>query len=295
MNFVRHAVAAIVIPVHNGLEYTKRCLVALGRVLSDPVMLVLVDDGSTDGTSAYIREHFPEAHLLRGDGSLWWSRAVDLGSRHAFASGAEWILLLNNDDVAVSTNLMVEVRRLLDQGAGCAGVVGLSALPDSAFLLHAGGELDWSGRGATLRRVGERYEPTSLIEECDWLPGMAIAFERAVFDAVGGFDWRRFPQYRGDVDFSLRVRELRRPLLISHAGWVLNDKRQTGLTFTHRIDIRAFATGLFSLRSNYNLRETFAFALAHCPPQRRLTYLAQFYGRYVYATLKSQFRPRLTL
>ena len=95
---------AIIIPVFNHLDYTKRCVSSLEDCLSRSTLkhsawdLVVIDDGSTDGTSEYLEKQHPAVHVLHGDGNLWWSGGANVGARHALEElQSDYILLWNND------------------------------------------------------------------------------------------------------------------------------------------------------------------------------------------------------
>jgi len=289
MRFSKCARVAVVIPVHNGLEFTKACLKSLHNNDAPECVLVVVDDGSTDGTAEYLCEHEPNVEIVRGDANLWWSGAVNAGCDRALGLGATRLILLNNDNCACS-NLISDLDRCVDSMGGCVSAVAVTRDADATMrIVQAGGRLDWRGRGISRIGTGIRFAPSEELVDCDWLPGAALAFDRDVYVRLGGFDRRRFPQYRGDVDFTVRARRAGFRCSVSHASWVVNDGTQTGLDVTRPVSLRMFVRGFFTLRSNYNIREALPFALAHCPPRLVLRYLAQFYARYTYACLKSRF------
>jgi GT2 family glycosyltransferase len=280
--------AAVVIPVHNGLEFTRRCLSALEAQRPAEFETVVVDDGSIDGTGDFVRAHHPEVTVLRGDGSLWWSGATNVGCAHAIERGADVVVLFNNDNVDCSPGAVSHLAGLARATGDCVSAV---ALVDSGSgtrsILHAGGSLDWAGRGQQLRETGLEFVADDCVEECDWLPGTALAIRADVFMALGGADARRFPQYRGDIDLTLRARATGRRCLVLRDVWVLNDKGQVGFRFSGPLSFRTVAAGLVSLRSPYNLREAVRFALRHCPPKLVPRYLGLYYARYVYACVKA--------
>jgi GT2 family glycosyltransferase len=286
VKFLPAARAAIVVPVHNRITYTTRLLSQLAVQDFPEALVIVVDDGSTDGTAGQLATEFPDVVVLPGDGHLWWSGAVNVGCRYAIERGAETLILFNNDNSRVSLNCVSELVRCVAEFGGCAASVAIEE-GSPPRIRAAGGNLKWPTRGILLRDAGEVYRERPLVAECHWLPGMALAFPADVFTRLDGFDEHEFPQYRGDTDFTLRARALGRPCVVSYACWVANDPRQSGMNFYSRVSLKAFVNGLFSLKSNYQLRSTISFARRYCPPRFIPIHLALFYLRYVYATLKT--------
>ena len=67
----------IVIPVHNRKHFTRDCLLSLRKQTFQNFTIIVIDDGSSDGTGEMIQKEFPEVVLLHGDGNLWWT-----GNKH---------------------------------------------------------------------------------------------------------------------------------------------------------------------------------------------------------------------
>lgn len=291
MRFSDQADVAVVIPVHNGLDLTLRCLESLRDCTEHEALVVVVDDGSTDGSAEALVSFDPALVILHGDGSLWWSGSVDLGCEYAVRSGATKLLVLNNDNVLVSGNLVSSLVRLLATTRGCVAAVALCDDPHEPRprIAQAGGGLDWAGRGVFMHRCGDVFEQAYGPQECSWLPGCALMFESDAFSKLGGFD-RRFPQYRGDIDFTLRAAAAGLSLHVTDECWVFNDRSQVGLDLTRGVSLVAFVRGFVSLKSNYNLREAIPFALRHCPRRHLFGYLARFYLRNTYAFVKPRLR-----
>src|SRR3990172_890828 len=89
---------AIVIPVFNRIKYTVECLASLKNISYPNFEIIIVDDGSTDGTSEVIKKNYPQAVLVKGDGNLWWSKSSNIGIMKAIEDSCEYVLFLNNDD-----------------------------------------------------------------------------------------------------------------------------------------------------------------------------------------------------
>ncbi len=293
MRFLAVAPTAVVIPVHGGLHLTVRCLESLRACDPVPIMVVVVDDDSPDDTGAYLAAHFEDVTVLTGDGNLWWGGAINVGCEYSIDQGAHTLILLNNDDVELSPNLLTELVRLLDERGGCVGATALmKAAGDEVRIFAAGGKLDWRRGGTKLRHAGEEFVALDPVTECDWLLGMALAFRADTFRALGGIDARAFPQSRADADFTLRARRLGYLCSVATTCWVVNDRTQVPFNFERRLGLADLFRGLVMRNSNSQLRAVLLFFGRHCPRRWLAPSLAGFYARYFYAWLRTRRIPR---
>ena len=98
----KYPMVAIVVPVYNNKEDTTEFLESLKGVTYPNYKVIIIDDGSTDGTEEMIKEKYPYVILLKGDGNLWWSRATNRGIEKAIEIGADYVLLGDNDVIVDS-------------------------------------------------------------------------------------------------------------------------------------------------------------------------------------------------
>jgi GT2 family glycosyltransferase len=197
--------AWVVIPTVDARELLARTLDSLGRQTREPAGIVVVDNGSTDGTDSMVRERFPGVELLRLESNLGFGRAINRGV--AGVASADAIVLVNNDCTCDPEFLERILHPLRDPRVGMvAGVLLQGSAPDR--IDSAGIELD-----VTLRSwdIGwnEPLELVSRLPEPVGPCGGAAAYRLAAFREAGGFDETLFA-YWEDVDLALRLRA---------AGW----------------------------------------------------------------------------
>jgi FkbM family methyltransferase len=183
----------VIIPVHNRKAVTLRCLQTL-RANGDleRCRVIVVDDGSTDGTADAVRSGFPEVAMLQGDGNLWWARSINLGMKQALERNAEILVWLNDDAV-------------LKPGALAALIAFLRVNPQAiagAVCRHeASGQLLKTGvSGRHLTAAG----PDDVVP-IDALSGYCVALPAAVVKRIGYLDAARFRQTNADIAYTLAV------------------------------------------------------------------------------------------
>ena len=91
----------IVLPVHNRIDETKLFIQALKRQTYKDFHLILVDDGSSDGTADYISNEMSNLTILKGNGKLWWAGSLEKGRKHLLnlkeMTDGNIIMIINND------------------------------------------------------------------------------------------------------------------------------------------------------------------------------------------------------
>ncbi|HEX5720830.1 MAG TPA: glycosyltransferase family 2 protein [Thermoanaerobaculia bacterium] len=209
---------SVVIPTHDTRELTLACLKSLARAGRPDTEILVVDDGSRDGTAAEIAARFPSVRLLRNERSQGFTRAANRGLEQA---RGEVLLLLNSDTEVEPAGLEALLSRFAAEPE--TGVIGAALhYPDGSPQWSGGEEptLLWlfglaSGLPPVLARLPlyRRARPLSPTaggpRSVGWVTGAALAIRREAWVQAGPLD-ERFLLYAQDLDLCLRVRQ---------AGW----------------------------------------------------------------------------
>jgi GT2 family glycosyltransferase len=190
--------ATLIIPVHNRKTTTLQCLQRLQQNGDlQHYAVVVVDDGSTDGTAAAIRSAFPTVDVLTGDGHLWWTGAIRWGMDYAYQRGAACLIWLN-DDCLPRVGALDTLVQVLQRDAGRQQVGGMAAA--ACYLVNADQPLENGFRGR------QRYtaKPGELIP-VEGVTGYCVAISREVVVGIGLPDAQRFPHYCGDDMYALKA------------------------------------------------------------------------------------------
>jgi GT2 family glycosyltransferase len=206
----------------NGLVDPLACLDSTRRIERDDVAVICVDNGSTDGTPAAVRERFPEVTLIANERNLGFAAGNNVGIEHALDAGARWVVLVNNDMLLAPD--VVDGFEAAAAGEPDAGILaGKVLFADRPETIWFAGQrinalLGYSGRPRGYgRRDGPRY---GAAIETDRAVGALMAISAPALRSAGAFDPDLFA-YVEDVDLALRVRAAGFKVIVAPAarGW----------------------------------------------------------------------------
>jgi N-acetylglucosaminyl-diphospho-decaprenol L-rhamnosyltransferase len=189
--------ADVIIVTWNGRGRLDSCLEQLARQTA-PQRVIVVDNASTDGTPAMVRERHPGVDVIEMDRNVGFGRAVNAGA----AAGQGEAIVLVNDDVEVDETCLEAIVAPLAHDPSVGMVAGLTTIPATDLVDSFGIELDVTLAAYNrLRRRPAAQAPGVLLGPS----GGLASYRRRAFDEVGGFDDRLFA-YGEDVDLALRLR-----------------------------------------------------------------------------------------
>jgi GT2 family glycosyltransferase len=187
----------IVVLNWNGVDDTLECLESLSRLDYPAYEMMVVDNGSTDGSVPAIRERFPAVTIVENGENMGYAGGNNVGLRHAMAQEADYALLLNNDTVVDPAFLRILVDAAeAEPSAGITGpTVYYHAQPD--VIWSAGGGIDWQRGDTRMVGLNERDEGQFGTEPrpVDFVAGCAMLVRRAVLEQAGLLDERFFVYY----------------------------------------------------------------------------------------------------
>jgi GT2 family glycosyltransferase len=189
-------------------EDTTACIQSLVTAGASPAQIIVVDNGSTDGSAAFLRAHFgPLLNLIESERNLGFAAGNNLGIQYALDQGAEWVFLVNNDTEVAASCLTEFAAAIADQPtyAVLAPLILYYDDPDRIWYL---GDHVLPGSLITINRYHNQLDQDrfpSLIP-VDFLSGCGLLLRRDVLEEVGMFN-PDFFMYGEDVELCWRIRQ----------------------------------------------------------------------------------------
>ena len=206
----------VVLPVHNRIEMTIQFLDSLESQSADEAIeVVVIDDGSSDGTSARLTQSqypFP-IHILHGNGQLWWGGSVWKASQwlRTRAQSSDWIFLANNDTILDHKCLGFSLETARTHPGALVGGRSFEIWPDGTHHpVSSGFTIDT--RSLTVQAIdGELADVTSV----DALAGRGLLIPAPALTRTRMHP-RLMPQHFADVALTSTLRRTGYELFVDH-------------------------------------------------------------------------------
>jgi hypothetical protein len=254
---------------------TRECLESLRRCRS-PLRVILVDNGSRDGSPKRLAADFPEVEVLGQPKNLGFAEGNNVGLRRALELGAERIVLLNNDTL-VDEGFVEPLADVLDRHPE-VGIAGskIYCYPEATTLWAAGATIDWE-RGRQFHiGAGEVDQGQYDVErDVDYVSACCLLARREVFERAGLLDPRYFIYFE-ETAWSARARDCG-----FHIRYVPKSRIWHKVSAAMNVDSPNTAY--------YTTRNRLLFLTEHGPRARRLFY------RYFFTTRPLRYGATLLL
>ncbi|PKO03918.1 MAG: hypothetical protein CVU43_00090 [Chloroflexi bacterium HGW-Chloroflexi-5] len=252
-----------IIPVHNRKEITRNCLNRLVNQTTDNLSVVVVDDGSQDGTSEMILQEYPHVVLLNGDGNLWWTGAMNKGIEYVLnvCEPKDYVLAIN-DDLSVPDDYLENLSASIERfPISLIGSVIVN-IKDRDTVLSGSIKINWWTAKRANVDAGKKITsfPKGYSAETSVLTGRGVLIPVEVLETVGFYNESHYKQY-SDTELTKRAEKAGYKLVISYDSIVYSKPLKTNnIIIDGTYKITDFWKYFFNDHSNTNLKFRFWFA-----------------------------------
>jgi GT2 family glycosyltransferase len=190
----------------NGRDMTAECIRSVLAMRGVEYKVVIVDNGSHDGSVEFFKKEFPQCIVLPQSHNLGFPGGCNVGIKDALRRGAEYVVPLNNDTI-VDPDFLQELVRVAEQNTEAAIVSPKIYFYDSPdrFWWAGGSYSLWSGIPVHMGRKEKDTGQFDRERALDWATGCAMLIRASALREVGLFDERFFLNAE-DLDLSVRIR-----------------------------------------------------------------------------------------
>jgi GT2 family glycosyltransferase len=247
----------IILPVHNRKEITRTFISCLLKQTYNNYHLVLIDDGSTDGTAEMVTSYLPAATIVSGKGDWWWGGSLQQGYEWIKANvtiGTDMVLIAN-DDVEFEPDYLENAVSFIYESP--------NALLLSQAYSKQTGKLEDIGVVANWYKLS--FDLAKRKEDVNCLSTRGLFMKVAAFKKIGGFRPVMLPHYGSDFEFTIRAGKKGFKLTSDERVRILMNEETTGLHQLKEKSLRKYLKKIFSKRATGNPVYFSFFILLSCP------------------------------
>jgi GT2 family glycosyltransferase len=246
----------VLLPVHNRRELTTRFVKTLARQTYPAIHLILIDDGSTDGTAQVVKEVFPHTSVITGAGDWWWAGGLQQGLNWLRAQRvpAADVVLMTNDDAVIGADFVEEgLEALTRLGGGLLQATILSL--DGTHVLDQGMVFD---------EARLEFGPARADDEINCLTTNGLFCRWADVQRIGDFFPRLLPHYLSDYEYTIRAYKRGLKLRADRQVTLRWDRESSGYKDFSGDSYGRFLAKLFSKKCPINPVYRTTFVLLTC-------------------------------
>ncbi|MFA7628078.1 MAG: ATP-binding cassette domain-containing protein [Candidatus Dojkabacteria bacterium] len=262
----------VLIPTRNRKELLDKCLSSLDKQTYEDFEVVVIDDGSTDGTEEVLRKH--KVTVLQGDGNLWWTGAMRKGVDYVLSKCSENdYILLQNDDTYMESDFIENLIRDIKSNPKSLLGTAVKDFETKEYLYNT-----HRYKKCILQQVVVKTDE-SLIES-ETLSGRGTLIPVEVFQKLGNFS-RLLPHYGSDYEIAFRAKSKGYKLLMSTDSVTYSTSKKPSLAKRIKsqeyLSLKDFYLLFFSRRSYNNLWSSTIITILHSPGFRKFYVIIRIY------------------
>jgi len=286
----------IITPVFNRKRFTKNYLIALENQTNKNFKVIVVDDGSTDGTREMIEQEFPEVVLLKEKGNLWWAEATNVGVRYAMTHGASYVMTLNDDTLPESDYIDKMIYWSGQKPDALLGAFAINAENNKA--IYGGEILNWkSGKFENILGDIPKDKQNGLYR-VNTFPGRGLLIPMDTFKKIGLYDSKNLPQTVADLDFTARADSSGYEIFCNYDAKIkIYPEESGGVKLRKDKSLKNYYQHLFGMRGAGNLKWFTIFVFKNAPKKYLLQYwimgVVRRVGGYLLEWVKNDYKRKL--
>lgn len=217
----------LIIVTYNAMKWAERCFSSL-RKSSIPVQVIVVDNGSTDGTQNFIKTDFPEVEIIQSAENLGFGKANNIGIEKAYKNGADFFYLMNQD-AWVFPDSIQELLNVYNsyEDKEEIGILSPMHLDGTEKNLDMHFERYLARCTEKNRFFSDSFNGNlKPYYEIDFVNAAHWFLPKSTVEIVGGFNPFYF-HYGEDYDYANRICYKKKKLLVCPVSRVVHDTKQT--------------------------------------------------------------------
>jgi GT2 family glycosyltransferase len=261
----------VLLPVHNRLAITKSFIEDLAVQTYPNIHLILIDDGSVDGTEEMVRSKIKNLTVIKGSGNWWWAgslqRGIDWLANNVV--GKDDVILMINDDVKIPAGFIE---------TGCE-LLKANDLLKAAIYDDESHEI--VGTGVVYLYGKTRFRQPLPGEQINCVSTNGLLIRWQDLQIIGGFYPLLLPHYLSDYEFTIRARKKGMQLRVSPELKLYSNRKTTGFREIEEKRFLPFLKKLFSKKSPDNPMYWTTFAILTGPIHYLPMHLVRIWKRTV--------------
>ena len=198
---------AIILLNWNSFEHTSNCIHSLKKCTGEGFDIIVVDNGSADGSLQALHHEFEEVIFLSNEKNVGFVEGNNRGFEYALEKKYEYVMMLNND-VFVEPNFLVHLTNYMDMHPETGAIQPKIFFNNDRAKVWNGGSryahfFGWTYSNNYMRKEGETQK---LLHEVDWITGCALLVRTSILKEIGLLN-KNFFIYYEDVDLSFRIKK----------------------------------------------------------------------------------------